>query len=155
MNSNPPVQSCLPQACFATPDETVLRAPAPQQTVEKESTPPIPPELVGRVCVYGYAVTDNIIEAYCAAHSPDDNRGKLYDDRVILRLAARCGLRVSIFRPYGPDNILWFSYSRGGPVQIKKIPIASRLQDFATELGIMETAKWHDLSRRARAPRRY
>jgi hypothetical protein len=99
------------------------------------------------VCVYGYAATDNIIEAYCATHSPDDNRGKLYDDRVILRLAARCSLRVSIFRPYGPDNILWFSYSRGGPVQIKKIPTASRLQHFATELGITETAKWHDVSR--------
>ncbi|KAJ7712862.1 hypothetical protein B0H14DRAFT_2704033 [Mycena olivaceomarginata] len=158
MNSEAPlsvsqwvVPPSLPQAWLATllpPDITVPRAPAPRQPDEKESTPPIPPELVGRVCLYGYTVTDNLIETYRAAHFPDDNHGDLllYNDRMIHRLAERCGLNVSIHHAHGHDHIIWLSYTRGGAVQVKKIPIASKLKRFATELGITETAKWHDVS---------
>ncbi|KAJ7235153.1 hypothetical protein B0H12DRAFT_1141982 [Mycena haematopus] len=83
------------------------------------------------------------MEAYRAVHTPDvhppneflllaHNHGMIYD------LATSLGLRVSIDHLEGHDDILWFSYTRGGVVQTNQVPISWWLERFAQALGITE-----------------
>jgi hemolysin activation/secretion protein len=87
--------------------------------------------------------------AYRVAHAPGENPPNeflllAHNHGAIYELATRLGLRVSIDHLDGHDDILWFSYTRGGVVQTKQVPIASRLERFAKALGITEKARWHD-----------
>ncbi|KAJ7626450.1 hypothetical protein B0H17DRAFT_1340239 [Mycena rosella] len=89
------------------------------------------------------------METYSALDFPNDNSDSHFRRRenahtAIHSVAERLGLKVSIDHPHGHDDIIWFSYAKGGIVQVKQIPIASKLERFATELGITEKAEWHD-----------
>ncbi|KAF8146161.1 hypothetical protein K438DRAFT_1991115 [Mycena galopus ATCC 62051] len=121
----------------------------PVQPDEREPAPPIPAHLHGRECLYGYTITDELMEAYRAVHTPHEHPPNdflllAHNHTTIYDLAAHLGLRVSIDHLDGHDDILWFSYTRGGVVQVKQVPIASRLERFAEALGITEKARWHD-----------
>ncbi|KAJ7057036.1 hypothetical protein C8F01DRAFT_1153167, partial [Mycena amicta] len=94
-------------------------------SVEKEPPPPIPSELVGRECLYGFIITEDI-----------------YRRREITHSAFYNVARPT--RPRGHDDIAWFSYTKGGIVRVKQVPIASSIERFAMELGIEEKPQWHD-----------
>ncbi|KAJ6630359.1 hypothetical protein B0H10DRAFT_2208028 [Mycena sp. CBHHK59/15] len=145
------VPPSLPQAWLATlqpPEPTVPHTPALRQPDEQEPPPPIPSKLLGSECLYGYTITDEVMETYRAVHFPNDHsdndfRRREYNHAAIHSVATRLGLKVFIDHPHGHDNVIWFSYARGGVVQVKQVPSASKLERFATELGIMEKAEWH------------
>ncbi|KAJ7488545.1 hypothetical protein B0H11DRAFT_2230079 [Mycena galericulata] len=146
------VPSSLPQAWLATlqpPKPTGPQLRARRQPDEKEPPPPIPSKLLGRDCLYGFIVTDDLMETYNALDFPNDNTDSHFRRRenahtAIHSVAERLGLKVSIDHPQGHDDIIWFSYAKAGIVQVKQVPIASKLERFATELGITEKAEWHD-----------
>ncbi|KAJ6470136.1 hypothetical protein DFH09DRAFT_1110955 [Mycena vulgaris] len=116
---------------------------------ETESPPRIPSKLLGRDCLYGFIITDALMETYSALDFPNDYSDSHFRRRENARIAIhsvaeRLGLTVSIDHPHGHDDIVWFSYAKGGIVRVKQVPIASKLERFATELGITEKAEWHD-----------
>ncbi|KAF7328310.1 hypothetical protein MSAN_02485700 [Mycena sanguinolenta] len=85
------------------------------------------------------------MDAYRLAHDPNELPPEGW--RVITRnhmairdLAEKLSLRVSIDHLEGKDDILWFSYTRGGVVQTKQLPTALRLERLAEALDIMEKA---------------
>ncbi|KAJ7074071.1 hypothetical protein C8F01DRAFT_1242345 [Mycena amicta] len=127
--------------------EPTIQPAAPLEPAEKEPTPPIPSELVGRECLYGFVITEDIVNAHTANASTaplDLDRRREITQRVIYTVARRLGLNVHIDEPRGHDDIAWFSYTKGGVVKIKYVPIASSLDSFATELGITQKPAWHD-----------
>ncbi|KAJ7717238.1 hypothetical protein DFH07DRAFT_346126 [Mycena maculata] len=128
---------------------TVPEVTTPKQPDEREPVPPIPTHLEGRECLYGYTITNELMDAYRVTHTPDVHPANEYlllshNHSTIYELATRLGLRVSIEHLDGHDDILWFSYTRGGVIQVKQVPISSRLERFAEALGIKEKARWHD-----------
>ncbi|KAJ7503035.1 hypothetical protein B0H11DRAFT_1906819 [Mycena galericulata] len=126
-----------------------LRKP---QTDDTEAPPPVPADLHGQECLYGYVVTDHwLLKTYWATHDPaaqppHEYLFKSYKQNVIYDVAEQLGLEIYIdCCPYSEEeDIAWFSYTDGGVVKIMEVPTASRLECFAKELGITEKARWLD-----------
>ncbi|KAJ7222480.1 hypothetical protein GGX14DRAFT_558580 [Mycena pura] len=137
--------------CATTSDELSffnLRERNRKQPDETEAVPPIPAHLRDRECLYGYVVTDALLDAFRVSRAPDQhtpNSLRLAHNHVaVLDLAESMGLqRVYLEYTRGRD-IIWFSYTKGGVVRIEEVPIAPRLERFSKELGITEKAQWLD-----------
>ncbi|KAJ7504202.1 hypothetical protein B0H11DRAFT_1905480 [Mycena galericulata] len=120
-------------------------SPEPKDT---EAPPPIPDKLLGRECLYGYIVTDGLMETYRATHHPNDplpnpNLSLAWNHTAIYNVATSLGLRVFIDH-LDTHDIAWFSYTKRGIVKGKRIPTAPRLEQFAKELGLTEKPQWLD-----------
>ncbi|KAJ7057035.1 hypothetical protein C8F01DRAFT_1153163 [Mycena amicta] len=120
--------------------------PITPQSVEKEPPPPIPSQLVGREYLYGFIITEELVEVHSALEpstTPHYRRREITHS-AFYNVARRLGLAVYIDEPRGHDDIAWFSYTKGGIVRVKQIPIASSIERFAMELGIEEKPQWHN-----------
>ncbi|KAJ6632268.1 hypothetical protein B0H10DRAFT_2206646 [Mycena sp. CBHHK59/15] len=131
------------------PKQSVRQVPTPPQPNDTEAPPPIPAHLNGRECLYGYIVTDQLMERYRATHHPHEHSPNRYlrlawNHTTIYEVARSSGLQVYIEHVEGRDDVAWFSYTKGGVVKAKQVPIASRLERFAKELGITDEPQWHD-----------
>ncbi|KAJ7234891.1 hypothetical protein B0H12DRAFT_153231 [Mycena haematopus] len=147
----------LPQAWLAALQPststipTVSQLPTSRQQLEdeEEPTPPIPSNLLGRDCLYGFTISAEIQETYDSRGFPNpytdlDVRRQENTDSAVYSVARQLGMTVAISYPDGRDVIVWFTFSRGGRIRGKQIPTASRLERFAKELGITEKPQWHD-----------
>ncbi|KAF7326531.1 hypothetical protein MVEN_02611300 [Mycena venus] len=141
----PPIwsKSAMPTAKVQTPHQP--------QTDDTEAPPPVPADLRGQECLYGYVVTDQLLKAYWATHDPaaeppSEYLFNSYKQNTIHDVAEQLGLEIYIdCRPYSDsEDIAWFSYTDGGVVQITEVPTAWRLECFAKELGITERVQWLD-----------
>ncbi|KAF7365356.1 hypothetical protein MVEN_00407600 [Mycena venus] len=125
------------------PKESVR--PEPKDT---EPPPPIPDNLLGRECLYGYIVTAELMETYRATHHPNDplpnpNLCLAWNHTTIYNVATSLGLKVFIDH-LDTHDIAWFSYTKGGIVKARRVPTPPRLERFAKELGLTEQPQWHD-----------
>ncbi|KAJ7218292.1 hypothetical protein C8J57DRAFT_1728432 [Mycena rebaudengoi] len=120
-------------------------APRRQPTCnDTEAVPPVPDHLRGQECLYGYFITNQLLEAYWATH-PDARPNLIFNPNnfTVDRVAQQFGLQIWIDRKRGPvESIAWFSYTDYGEVCIEKVPTAARLEPFEKELGITEKAQW-------------
>ncbi|KAJ6522785.1 hypothetical protein DFH09DRAFT_1191184 [Mycena vulgaris] len=98
-------------------------------------------------------VTDAHMEAYRVAHDPNEpslnsHLFRPYKHKKIYSVAERLGFTVEIdwAEPEieNSEDIMWVSYTKGGLVKVTEVPTASRLERFATELGITEKIQWLD-----------
>jgi hypothetical protein len=117
--------------------------------------PPIPENLHGRECVYGYTISDAFMRAYFEAHSvgePEPPRTSYlwlpYKHYWLEHVARRVGLDLHLRveqqqLPTLPEDIMYFSYTRYGAIK-RKIPKMQYLKRFENELGLTEPPKWHD-----------
>ncbi|KAJ7507238.1 hypothetical protein B0H11DRAFT_2219067 [Mycena galericulata] len=128
---------------------------------ETEETPPIPAHLEGQECVYGYTVTDSLMDAYYAknpttTHPPSDTYLRdAYKHRTLKQVARQLGLKISIETNYGRDDIVYFADTLGGVIKVYQVPTAPRLERLANELGITEKAQWLDTGVSVRSYYRY
>ncbi|KAF8213838.1 hypothetical protein K438DRAFT_988019 [Mycena galopus ATCC 62051] len=117
------------------------------QSAESSETPPIPHNLLGRECLYGFAITSQQLDAYLAIHPMDFNPHLCVacNGTTIRDLVDEMDLDVYI-EPldHHDTHILWFAYTKGGVIQDWEIPTPSRLEQFGKKLGLTEQAKWHD-----------
>ncbi|KAJ7218294.1 hypothetical protein C8J57DRAFT_275295 [Mycena rebaudengoi] len=101
--------------------------------------------LRGQECLFGYFITDQLLEAYWATHPDARPSNPLFNQNniTINVLAQRFGLQIGFDRKRDPvESIAWFSYTDYGLVCIEKVPTAARLEPFEKELGITEKAQW-------------
>ncbi|KAJ7895156.1 hypothetical protein B0H14DRAFT_2681447 [Mycena olivaceomarginata] len=128
-----------------------LAKPGPQaqalrrQPNDTELVPPVPAHLRDQECLYGYFITDQLLQTYWAAH-PDARPSNLIanpNNHTVYGVAQQFGLEIWIDRKRDPvDAIAWFSYTDGGEVQTETVPTATSLEPFEKELGITERAQW-------------
>ncbi|KAK7063736.1 hypothetical protein R3P38DRAFT_2820059 [Favolaschia claudopus] len=118
-----------------------------------EPPPPIPSELFGSEYVlYGFVVPDDLKDAYNIKYNflghPNEysdpySRRQEYTRIAIRDAAKKLGLRVFIDSPPECNFTVWFSCAKHGKVQVQQVPVASKLEQFAAELGIKQKAGWH------------
>ncbi|KAJ7454940.1 hypothetical protein B0H11DRAFT_2068205, partial [Mycena galericulata] len=128
------------------PKEKQPRPPCRQlQPNDTETVPPVPAHLCDQECLYGYFITNELLEAYWATH-PDTRPGKLFanpKNYTVWCVAHQFGLDIWIDRERDPvEAIAWFSYTDFGVVYSERVPTAARLEPFEKELGITEKAQW-------------
>lgn len=112
---------------------------------DTETVPPIPHDLRNQECLYGYFITDELMEAYWLAN-PQARPGKLVaipNEYSVLRVARQLGLDIWIDEKRSTvESIAWFSYTEGGKIQNDRVPAAVRRESFERALGITEKAQW-------------
>src|ERR1700761_4455483 len=99
-----------------------LRRP---QNDDTEAPPPVPAHLRGQECLYGYVVTDQLLKTYWATHDPaaappNEYLYYSYKQNVIYDVAEHLGFDwdTPIESHPPPEDIVWFSYTKDGVVQI-------------------------------------
>ncbi|KAJ7193908.1 hypothetical protein GGX14DRAFT_576761 [Mycena pura] len=129
---------------------TKVQTPRPL-TDDTEAPPPLPTHLHGQECLYGYVVTDQLLKTYWATHDPaaappSEYLFYSYKQKAIYDVAKYLGFGFDTHIESHPDteDIVWFSYTKGGVVQIMEVPTAPRLECFTKELGITEKVQWLD-----------
>ncbi|KAJ7750284.1 hypothetical protein B0H16DRAFT_1460836 [Mycena metata] len=115
------------------------QAPLPLEPSERDPFPPVTSHLCHQECLYGYSLTNELLETYWATH-PAPKPTPFCN-------ASRFGLDLLIDEGRGSvDPIAWFAYTHYGKVYSLQlglhVPTAARLAPFEQELGIKEKAKW-------------
>ncbi|KAJ7067262.1 hypothetical protein C8F01DRAFT_1120790 [Mycena amicta] len=134
---------------ITTPEREVFQV-TQQEPEEREPVPPIPAHLHGQECLYGFIFTEELMDAYHATHPPrlpPSESNTFSNNRLSIHAVAnRLGLEIHIDHFHGRhDDVVWFSYTKGGVVRIREVPVAARLERFAEELGMTQTAaQWHN-----------
>ncbi|KAK7063758.1 hypothetical protein R3P38DRAFT_11166 [Favolaschia claudopus] len=132
---------------------STLPAQPPKRSHETEPTPAIPPELLGHGYVlYGYLMTVEEMEAlatkysnlgYAEVYSDKEYRRQSYTRIAVHRTARKVGMKVHIHSQPYHDFIAYFSSARRGAISIRQIPVPSKLEEFANEMGIKQKPRWH------------
>ncbi|KAJ7193907.1 hypothetical protein GGX14DRAFT_587239 [Mycena pura] len=128
---------------------TKLQIPRPE-TDDTEAPPPVPADLRGQECLYGYVVTDQLLKTYYATHPaagpPSEYLFDSYKRKTIYDVAKHLGFdfdtHIESYPYSGKEDIVWFSYTKDGMVQITEVPTALRLECFTKELGITKKVQW-------------
>ncbi|KAJ7076066.1 hypothetical protein B0H15DRAFT_603439 [Mycena belliarum] len=146
----------LPQIWLETldpPKPIVPQSPPPPSEVAKESPPPIPDHLAGRECLYGWIITDELMEEHRAMYDPDEHPPNCYMFRAykhnkICSIANQFRFRLFIddahYGVEGSEDIAWVSYTKHGHIMRDQVPSAERLARFEEAVGIRDKVKWID-----------
>ncbi|KAJ7216606.1 hypothetical protein GGX14DRAFT_442182, partial [Mycena pura] len=120
-------------------------SPPPMNWTDLEAVPPAPHELRDQECVYGYIITDELMEAYWLAN-PQARPGKhicIPNDYSVLCVARDLAFYMWIDQKNSAvESMAWFSYTMGGKIHFDRVPTAPRREAFEKALGIKEKAQW-------------
>ncbi|KAK7026192.1 hypothetical protein R3P38DRAFT_2947381 [Favolaschia claudopus] len=119
---------------------------------ETEPTPAILPELLEHdFILYGYLMTSEEMEAlatkYSALGYPEVYSDKEYRRQSYTRIAVHCTARNVAIKvhthnqPYN-DFVVFFTSASRGAISKRKIPVASKVEEFANEMGIKRKPRW-------------
>ncbi|KAJ7216604.1 hypothetical protein GGX14DRAFT_391408 [Mycena pura] len=122
-----------------------LLYPPPTNLTDLEAVPPVPHDLRNREWVYGYIITDELMEAYWLAN-PQARPGKhicIPNNYSVYGVARQLALDIWIDEKNSEvESIAWYSCTMGGKIRIDKVPTAARREAFEKALGIKEKAQW-------------
>jgi len=119
--------------------------PPPLNLTDLEPVPPVPSELADQESVFGYIITDELMEAYWLANpqARPSKRICFPNDFALYAVASRLSIRIWINEKNSEvESIAWVSFTYGGKIQIDRVPTAARLEAFEKALGIKEKAQW-------------
>ncbi|KAJ6486691.1 hypothetical protein C8R45DRAFT_995545 [Mycena sanguinolenta] len=121
---------------------------------EVDTRTPVPDHLRTQECVYGYEVSDAVMQTYFKTrpvHEPPPPLESFlwvpYKRFYIQKALDELGLTLSVedkSSPPGPaEDIVYFAYTFKGEIK-SGVPEPEQLKRFEEELGLTEPPRWHD-----------